>query len=249
MQLHEVTVVILCGGLGTRAHPHTSELPKPLLEVHGRPVLRHVMEIFAAQGCRDFVLAAGFKAELISDFAATVPSEWRVHVENGGIDTGTGRRILQCRHLLGETFFATYGDGLANIDLRSLVGFHKSHGGRATLTAVPLRSQYGTVDIDNDDASVVRFLEKPVLKDYWINGGFFAFHESVFDMWAGEDLERDVLPRLSGANELFAYRHHGFWRSLDTLKDAMELDAMAASGARLPWDPTPETPSPEDGGP
>jgi glucose-1-phosphate cytidylyltransferase len=225
--------VILCGGKGTRAYPHTVDLPKPLLEVDGRPVLRHVMELYAAQGYERFVLAAGFKHELIEAFARDLPPSWDVDVVDTGEDTNTGGRIRLCRDRVDDMFFATYADGLGDIDLEGLARFHASHTGAATLTTVPLPSQYGTLDCD-DDGKVRNFREKPLLPDHWINGGFFVFDKTVFDGWEGEDLERDVLPALGSRGELYAYRHRGFWKSMDTYKDALELTKLCVGG-NAPW--------------
>ena len=229
--------LILCGGRGTRAYPHTLELPKPLLEVGDRPVLRHVMELYASQGCDDFVLAAGFKHEAIAEFALTLPPGWKVAVADTGEDTPTGARVARCLDGLGERFFVTYGDGLADVDLGGLLAFHSGHGRAATVTTVPLPSQYGTLDLGDGDA-VEAFVEKPVLSSHWINGGFFVFERRALDPLAGPDLERDVLPALAAAGELFAYRHRGFWKSMDTYKDAVELARLAAEG-RPPWTRSP----------
>ena len=225
--------VILCGGKGTRAYPHTTQVPKPLLEVAERPVLQHVMEIYAAQGFRSFVLAAGFKIEMIEDFAEAMPSSWEIDVVDTGLETNTGGRIERCRDQLGERFFATYSDGLADIDLNELLAFHEGHRGAATLTTVPLPSQYGTI-VFGDDRRVSTFKEKPVLGDHWINGGFFVFDQAVFTHWAGEDLEREVLPALGRTGELYAYQHRGFWKSMDTYKDALELTSLVVEG-KGPW--------------
>jgi glucose-1-phosphate cytidylyltransferase len=225
--------VILCGGKGTRAYPHTVDLPKPLLEVAGQPVLRHVMELYATQGYERFVLAAGFKHELIAEFAKELPPRWEVDVVDTGEETNTGGRIRLCRDRLEGTFFATYADGLADLDLEELARFHRSHAGSATLTTVPLPSQYGTLDCDTD-GRVRNFKEKPVLQDHWINAGFFVFDSDVFPLWNGEDLERDVLPALGARDELFAYRHRGFWKSMDTYKDALELTKLCGEGDP-PW--------------
>jgi glucose-1-phosphate cytidylyltransferase len=238
----DITTVILCGGQGTRAYPGTSDVPKPLIDVDGQPMLRHVMDIYAVQGCRRFVLAAGFKAHLIAEFAGTLPRGWEVTVSDAGTGANTGQRVLECRGLVTDPFFVTYGDGLGDVDLGALFARHESHGGCATLTTVPLRSQYGTVDTD-PSGQVVRFAEKPVLRDHWINGGFFVFDRTAFDEWEGEDLERDVLPALAGRRLLFSYRHEGFWRSLDTHKDALELRALA-EGNRRPWMPSAHSAAP-----
>ena len=230
-----VRTVILCGGKGTRAYPQTVSVPKPLLEVAGQPVVRHVMEIYAAHGFTDFVLAAGYKKEAIEEFAASLDNDWRVDVIDTGEETNTGGRVRRIADLVGDTFFVTYSDGLGNVDLQETLRFHEAHGGVATMTSVPLPSQYGTVEYD-DDGRVLRFREKPKLPDHYINGGFFVFDKRCFDQWPdpGEDLERDVLPALAKDNELFMYKHEGFWKSMDTYKDALELTALCTDGAP-PW--------------
>jgi len=191
------------------------------------------MEIYARHGFTDFVLAAGFKADLIETFAATLPRDWKVEVRDTGEATNTGGRVAQCAPDLGSTFFATYADGLGDVDLHRLVAYHGSHPGAATMTTVPLQSQYGTVDT-TPEGRVDRFREKPLLPDYWINAGFFVFDERAQEWFGQEDLEREVLPALGSANELYAFRHRGFWRSMDTYKDALELSALSAKGPP-PW--------------
>ena len=226
--------MILCGGRGTRAYPHTVDLPKPLLEVDDRPILAHVMAIYAAQGFSEFVLAGGFCVDRVVEFARTCPRDWRVDVVDTGEDTNTGGRVRRVRdHITSDTFFVTYGDGVGDVDLAALLAFHRRHPGAATLTTVPLPSQYGTIDVDRS-GRVDAFREKPRLHDHLINAGFFAFDERVFDIWAGEDLERDVLPALGDRGELYAYRHLGFWRSMDTYKDAQELSELCRAG-HPPW--------------
>jgi glucose-1-phosphate cytidylyltransferase len=198
----------------------------------------HVMEIFAEQGFADFVLAAGYKAEALRDFAKSLPSDWRVDVVDTGEETETGERVFRCRDLLEESFFLTYADGVGNVDLSALRSFHDAHEGCATVTIVPLPSQYGTVDADAD-GHVVRFLEKPRLLDHWINAGFFVADKHIFDDWPGDDLEQDVLPALAERGELRAFRHKGFWQSLDTYKDSRALTSLSdeaeRSGGRAPW--------------
>ena len=227
--------VILCGGKGTRAYPYTQEVPKPLLHVDGRPILEHVLGIYAAQGFTDFVLAVGHLGDKVAEFAATLPDSWQVDVVDTGDDTNTGGRVHGCRHLLDEPFMVTYADGVGDVDLHALVDFHHGHDGAATLTTVPLPSQYGTLDIDESGA-VRRFLEKPRLPDHRINAGFFCFDPRVFDRWEGEDLEREVLPALVAAGELRAFPHDGFWMSMDTYKDGLELTALCETG-KPPWLP------------
>jgi glucose-1-phosphate cytidylyltransferase len=228
-----IDTVILCGGKGTRAYPHTIELPKPLLQVDGRPVLHHVLDIYVAQGFDRFILAAGYRCDMVEAFAKTLPPTLRIDVRDTGEDTNTGGRIWRCRDSVGDTFFATYADGLGNVDLRALLDYHRSHPGAATLTAVALPSHYGTIDFDPDNR-VQRFREKPTLPDHRVNAGFFVFDRRVFDLWDGEDLERDVLPSLAAAGELFAYQHHGFWKSMDTYKESVELSDLCRPGPP-PW--------------
>jgi glucose-1-phosphate cytidylyltransferase len=227
-----VRTLILCGGKGTRAYPRTLEVPKPLMEVGDRPILGHVMEIYAAQGFNDFVLAGGFKVELIEEFAQSLPSDWKVDVLDTGLETNTGGRVARCAPVMGDTYFVTYSDGLGNVDLAELLAFHETHAGCATLTTVPLPSQYGTIESD-PGGLVTRFLEKPRLMDHYINAGFFVLDQRSQE-WFGEDFERDTLPGLGKDQELFAYRHLGFWKSMDTYKDALELTALCVDG-KPPW--------------
>lgn len=226
--------VILCGGRGTRAYPLTAEVPKPLLPVGsaGVPVLRHLLDVYAGQGRCDFVLAGGWRWQALAEYAATLPTDWTVEVVDTGEETGTGERLRRCLDRIDGTFLATYGDGLGDVDLDALLATHRAHGRRATVTAVPLRSQYGTLDLA-EDGRVTGFREKPVLAGHWVNAGFFALEPSALRDLPGDDLERDVLPALAAAGELHVHRHVGFWRSMDTHKDALELGALADDGA--PW--------------
>jgi len=229
----DLTTLVLCGGKGMRAYPHTLDVPKPLLPVDGRPVLAHVLDIYADHGLTRFVLAAGYKGELIEAFAAGLPSTWDVSVVDTGEDTNTGARIAACAEYLGDTFMATYADGVGDVDLIALHAFHRSHPGAATLTTVPLPSPYGTVDIEMN-GRVDRMREKPKLSDHRINAGFFVFDRRAFDVWDGDDLEREVLPGLADRGELYAYDHDGFWRSMDTYKDSQDLSDLCMDGAP-PW--------------
>jgi glucose-1-phosphate cytidylyltransferase len=228
-----VQVVILAGGRGTRAYPYTEYLPKPMMPVCGKPILARVMEIFAAQGHLDFIVSVGYRKEIILDYFATPRANWRVTIVDTGEDTDTGGRIHKCRHLLHDRFFATYSDGLCDVDLNRLVDFHAGHDGLATVTSVPLVSQYGTIESDRD-GRVMAFREKPVLRDYWINAGFFVMDPQIFDHWEGDNLERQVLPAFQRDGRLFSYRHDGFFKSMDTHKDQQELEAIFEQG-RMPW--------------
>ena len=234
MDVTQLTAVILCGGKGTRAYPHTREVPKPLLEVAGDPVLGHVLRIYAAQGVTRFLLSAGYLADMVADYAATLPSAWDVEVVDTGQDTNTAGRILRLADRLDETFLANYADGLGDVDVAASVAFHAAHPGTATLTTVPLPSQYGTID-SGADGRVTRFREKPRLRDHRINGGWFVFDRDALDQFVGDDLERDVLPHLGARGDLYAYAHQGFWKSMDTYKDALELTRLAEQPDGPPW--------------
>lgn len=229
--------LILCGGQGIRAWPATAEVPKPMLEIGGRPVLHHLMASFAGNGVTSFVLAAGYRYEVIEQYAAGLHEPWQVHVVDTGDDTDTGERVRRCLNQLDDTFFATYGDGLGDVDLPALRRRHDEHRGAATMTVVPLPSPYGTVVLAGD-GQVVEFTEKPRLTDHLINAGFFVFDRDAIAGTSGASLERDILPTLSGRGELFVYRHDGFWRSMDTSKDVADLNAIAdklAGQEELPW--------------
>lgn len=218
--------LILCGGRGVRAWPATADVPKPMLQVGDRPVLHHVMDIYARHGVTEFVLAAGYRHDVIEAYADRWPEDWKVDVVDTGDEADTGDRVVACLDRVGDTFHATYGDGVGNVDITALAGRHGTHGGGATVTVVPLPSQYGTLVID-DDGRVTDFREKPVLPDHLINAGFFVFDRDAVAACAGSSLERDILPALGGRGQLFVYRHEGFWKSMDTQKDVTDLDGLA----------------------
>jgi glucose-1-phosphate cytidylyltransferase len=226
-------VVILAGGSGTRAYPYTEYLPKPMMPVGGKPVLLRVMEIYARQGFTDFVISVGYRKEVILDYFENRTLGWNVEIVDTGPTTDTGGRIFNCRHLLGETFMATYADGLSDVPLEGLLHFHRQSRVLGTITCVPLRSQYGTVS-SAADGLITEFKEKPVMPDHWINAGFFVMEPAIFDHWHGENLERDVFPSLLPQRQLAAYRHDGFFKSMDTYKDQQEIEAMFSAG-NLPW--------------
>jgi glucose-1-phosphate cytidylyltransferase len=218
-------VVILAGGQGTRAYPYTQTIPKALMQIGGVPIVEQVMRIYASFGYREFILSCGYLKEAISEYFQDHCREWDVQCIDTGDKSDTGDRINNLRDILGPTFHATYCDGLGDVDLDALLEFHRAHAGVATVTAAPLRSQYGLMFPDEVGA-VIGFEEKPVLPGFWLNGGFFVFDHSVFDMWEGHNLERDVLPALSRRHELYMYQHGGFWHSMDTYKDQQELDRL-----------------------
>lgn len=225
----DIKVVILAGGMGTRAYPHTEYLPKPMLPVNGKPIVIHVMRIFADQGYRNFVLSVGYRSDVIEDYFSGKSLEWEVEIEHTGDDTDTGGRIANCRHLLGDVFMATYADGLAKVDLDELARFHAAHDGLATVTSVPLTSQYGTIE-STHTGRILSFNEKPTLREHWINCGFMVFDKAVFDHWEGDNLEREVLPRLSDKGLAYTYQSEAFFKSMDTYKDQMDIEELCRSG-------------------
>jgi len=229
-------VVILCGGRGTRLRERTESVPKALVEIGGRPILWHVIGIYAAQGFERFLLATGYLGEMVEGFVAAESWPNRVEIEcvDTGLDTPTGGRIWRLGdRLSGGTFCATYADGVADIDLDALLGFHRAQELRATVTVVQPRLQWGVTEI-GDDHRVEGFVEKP-RSEHWINGGFFCFESGALD-YIGADsvLEREPLEQLAAAGELAAYRHEGFWDCMDTYKDAVELNDLWSSG-EAPW--------------
>jgi glucose-1-phosphate cytidylyltransferase len=226
-------VVILCGGKGTRSYPFTEYFPKVMMPIQGTPILIHLMRFYAAHGFTRFVLAAGWRKEILHDYFDGRFPHWSVDVVDTGSASDTGERIRRCEPYVGDTFFATYGDGLGNVDLGRLLRFHRETGAVATVTSVPLRSQYGTVHF-SERQRVEAFQEKPVIRDYWINAGFFVFQKSVFDHWDGTNLENHVLPRLASRGVLYTYLHEGFWKSMDTSKDQQEFESIMSRGTP-PW--------------
>jgi glucose-1-phosphate cytidylyltransferase len=230
------TVVILCGGRGTRLRERTETVPKALVEIGGKPILWHVIGIYAAQGFDRFLLATGYLGEMVEEFVETTrwPGEIDVECVDTGADTPTGGRIALLSGRLGdETFCVTYADGVADIDLGALLGFHRSHGAAATVTVVRPELQWGVAKI-GDDHEVVGFVEKP-RSEHWINGGFFCFEAAVLG-YLDEDsvLEREPLERLAADGQLRAFRHDGFWDCMDTYKDAVVLNDLWDRGGP-PW--------------
>lgn len=226
-------VVILCGGKGTRSYPFTEYFPKVMMPICGTPILVHLMRVYACQGVNDFVLAAGHRKEMLFDYFDGRFKEWNVRIVDTGEESDTGERVRRCAPYLNDTFFATYGDGLGNVCLDELLQLHRRMNAVATVTTVPLRSQYGTVHF-NGEQRVDRFQEKPLIRDYWINAGYFVFEKKVFDMWEGKNLETDVLPSLARRGVLYTYLHEGFWKSMDTSKDQQEMEKVH-NGGSPPW--------------
>jgi glucose-1-phosphate cytidylyltransferase len=229
-------VAILCGGRGTRLRERTETVPKALVEIGGRPILWHVIGIYAAQGFERFLLATGYLGEMVEEFVAGErwPGGAEVECVNTGLDTPTGGRIARLGERLGaESFCATYADGVADIDLDALLEFHRAQDALGTVTVVQPHLQWGVAKL-GDQGKVEGFVEKP-RSEHWINGGFFCFEPGALD-YIDEDsvLEREPLERLAADGQLAAFRHEGFWDCMDTYKDAVVLNDLWSSG-EAPW--------------
>lgn len=256
-KVNKVKVVLLAGGLGTRMREETEYKPKPMVEVGGRPVLWHLMKAFASQGLTEFVVCTGYRGDVIkdyflnydarmNDFTAHLGSsshievhgnhaetDWKVTVADTGANTMTGGRVKRVGKYIAGRFIVTYGDGLADVDLKALLDFHEGHGKLATVTTVRPLSRFGVMDLDKT-GQVQQFREKPQTDDY-VNAGFFVFEPQVLD-YLDEDcvLEQAPLERLAAEGQLMAYRHEGFWQPMDTYREFTMLNEMWDSG-EAPW--------------
>jgi glucose-1-phosphate cytidylyltransferase len=221
-------VIILAGGRGTRLAEETGTIPKPMVKVGEKPILWHIMESYARYGHNDFLIATGYLSEVIDDWVSRLKEPWTVETLFTGLETQTGGRIKQClENSREETVMATYGDGLANVDISALISFHNRHSFKATLTAVKPPARFGVVEIQ--DERVAYFGEKQQSEVHWINGGFFVLERSVLDFISSphEPFETEALPRLASKGFLGAFRHQGFWKPMDTLREKQEYDLLA----------------------
>src|SRR5215471_15069401 len=259
--------VILAGGLGTRLSEETDLRPKPMVEIGGRPILWHIMKHLAHYDVREFVIALGYKGEMIkryfadysqlnADFTVHLRSgdvlrhqscdeDWTVHLVDTGLATMTGGRLKRLAPLLrNETFLMTYGDGLSDVNITDLIRFHDMHKKQATVTAVRPPARYGALVFEGDQ--VVEFQEKPQAGEGWINGGFFVLEAGVLDYIKDDEThwEREPLERLTAERQLMAHRHGGFWQSMDTLRDVRLLEKLWASG-EAPWCVDGQSPGPQ----
>jgi glucose-1-phosphate cytidylyltransferase len=230
-------VVILCGGRGTRLQEQSESVPKPLIEVGGRPIVWHVIQMYLAHGFRRFLLLTGYRSAQVQAFASgeAWPADVSVICLDTGTDTPTGERVRQAAPILGEDerFCLAYADGVADIDLAALLEHHRGHDAVATMSVIQPRLPFGVARL-NGDGSVRGFTEKP-RSDLWVNAGFFCFERSALGVLEADSvLEREPLERLAAAGDLHAFRHHGFWECMDTYKDAITLNSLWAEG-RAPW--------------
>lgn len=249
--------VILAGGLGTRLSEETDRIPKPMVEIGGRPILWHIMNIYAAHGITEFVVCLGYRGYVVKEFFANYflhtsdmtfdlatgtstvhrasAEGWKVTLVDTGVETLTGGRLLRVRDYVADgTFCMTYGDGLGDVDLGALIAFHRGHGRLATVTAISPPGRWGTLEIEG--GNVRRFREKADADGGTINGGFFVLEPAALDAIDGDATawEREPMQRLAARGELMAWRHHGFWQPMDTLREKRELERVWAEG-RAPW--------------
>ena len=221
-------VIILAGGLGTRISEETIDKPKPMVLLDDKPILWHLMSIFASQGFDEFVIATGYKSQIIEDWVLGLSEPWSIKTLDTGQNTQTGGRIKSCMEFLsGERVMATYGDGLANVNISKLIDFHLHHGKKATLTAVRPPARFGVLESSN--GIVTQFGEKNQADAGWINGGFFVLEPEVEKYIDGldEPFESGAIPRLVGESNLMAYHHSSFWQPMDTLREKQDLARLA----------------------
>ncbi|HZL59481.1 MAG TPA: glucose-1-phosphate cytidylyltransferase [Stellaceae bacterium] len=253
--------VILCGGLGTRLREETEFRPKPMIQIGHRPILWHIMKLYSHHGVHDFILAAGYKSEIIKQYflhyevmdndvtielgrnktieihhPSVEEQSWRVTIADTGETALKGARLKRvARHITSDAFLVTYGDGVADVDVTKLMAFHRAHGRIATVTGIRPVSRFGELNVQGD--RVAAFFEKPASVDDFANGGFFVFQREILDYLRDEDdcdLEIGVLEKLASAGELMVYRHNGFWACMDTQRDVDQLRRLWSSGT-APW--------------
>ncbi|MGB0697026.1 MAG: glucose-1-phosphate cytidylyltransferase [Rhodospirillaceae bacterium] len=249
-------VILLAGGLGTRISEESVLRPKPMIEIGGRPILWHIMKIYASHGLSDFIICCGYKGYVIKEYFANYflhmsdvtidlanneievhhkkAEPWRVTLVDTGENTMTGGRLKRVAPYVKGDFCMTYGDGVGDVDISSLIQFHKSHGKLATMTTMQPPGRFGAINLDDD--MITSFLEKPTTGGGWINGGFFVLSPKVFDYISGDDMpwERDPLEQIAADGELKAFFHRGFWQPMDTLRDKNHLEELWQTH-KAPW--------------
>jgi len=251
-------VVILAGGRGTRISEETELLPKPMIQIGGKPILWHIMKSYSHFGFNDFIICLGYKGYAIKEYFANYflhssdltfdlstnsmkvlgskAEPWKVTLIDTGLETMTGGRIKRIeKHVEGKTFLLTYGDGIGSVDINKLIKFHKKHGKYATVTAVQLEGRFGALNIEKRE-DVSSFIEKPRGDGAWISGGFFVLEPDIFKYIRGDYViwEKDSLEKLAKDDQLKAYKHNGFWKCMDTIRDKIELEQLWSTG-NAPW--------------
>ena len=252
-------VLILAGGLGTRLSEETHLIPKPMVEIGDKPILWHIMKLYSRFGFNEFIILLGYKGYVIKEYFSNYflhqsdvtfdlnqnimeiherhCEPWKVTLIDTGLMTQTGGRVLRAKpYVENETFMLTYGDGVSNVDIQKLLAFHKSHGRAATVTAVQPEGRYGTL-ISGNDGKIANFMEKPPGDGAWINAGFFVLDSCIFDYLKDGDntiFERAPLETLAKDGELYSFKHYGFWKAMDTLRDKNQLQEMWDKGD-IPW--------------
>ena len=218
-------IIIFCGGLGTRMKEDTEFKPKPLVKVGGVPILWHIMKIYQHYGFNEFILPLGYKGEMIKEYFVNNPHDFTVHLVDTGLESLTGERIHRVKHLIGEDeFMVTYGDGVADIDIRKLAEFHREQGTLGTITGAHPYSKYGLIVSDEKSKLVTGFAQNPRLHDF-VNGGFMVFHKNAFDYFDHGTME-DAFPKLVAEKQLSVYEHKGFWKAMDTHREMEELNEL-----------------------
>jgi len=251
-------VIILAGGFGTRLSEYTESIPKPLVKIGNKPIIVHIMEIFDEYGFNDFIIATGYKSELIKEYFLNInylyddfeidlknnninflsennKKNWKIKIVDTGLSTMTGGRLLRLKDFINEPFLLTYGDGLSNVNIIELIKFHESQNKIATVTAVHPIARFGEITILNNQ--VTNFIEKPQMNNGWINGGFFVFNPKIFEYLSNDNsiLEKDALELLSSQSQLSAFKHEGFWQCMDTKRDKDYLESFIMKDIKLPW--------------
>ena len=227
--------IILCGGKGTRLRELTEEIPKPLVEIGGKPILWHLMKIYSHYGVNDFILCLGYKGELIKEnFSRNNKENWKITFVDTGEDANKAERIKKVqKYIKDDNFFVAYGDDVCDVNVKKVLDLHLKKGKIVTLTAVNLLSPFGVMEV-NDNDEVTEFKEKPKL-DYWMNGGYFVFNKKIFNyLKGGYDLEKEAFEELAKEKQIAAFKHHGFWKSMNTFKDVVELNELWEKGD-APW--------------
>jgi len=227
-------VILLAGGFGTRLSEYTDTIPKPMVKIGDKPMLWHIMNLYSQYKYKNFVVALGHKGEIIKKYFSKKVEDWNINLVDTGQKTMTGGRVKRLQEIIGnETCMLTYGDGLADINIDSLLAFHKKHGKMVTVSAVRPPARFGAMKLEGD--YVKSFKEKSQIDEGWINGGFFVLEPNFFNFIDGDDtyLEKEPLERVAQKNQLSAYRHEGFWQCMDTKRDRDNLEEICLKGA--PW--------------